>query len=79
MVRLLTNVAYRQFNFGSPWNVPAGHGSANVDHVIAKYEKEAFEDNERKMQQVRENKVPAEQPLTDKLVKVEGTASPPGF
>lgn len=33
--------------------------------LIAKYEKEAYEQNEQKLQQVRENKVPAEQPVKD--------------
>jgi len=58
-----------QLNQGSPWNVPAGHGSANIDQVIEKYRKEAFEENERRLQQLRENKVPAEQPL-DPLTKI---------
>ncbi|KAM0718741.1 hypothetical protein Q7P37_005812 [Cladosporium fusiforme] len=53
------------FNVSSPWNVPAGQGGANLDHLIAKYEKEAFEQNERKLQEVRENRVPREQPLGD--------------
>ncbi|KAK4507224.1 hypothetical protein PRZ48_000959 [Zasmidium cellare] len=48
------------FNTGSPFNVPAGHGSANLDHLIAKYEKEAYEENERKLKQLRENNVPVE-------------------
>ncbi|KAF2173208.1 hypothetical protein M409DRAFT_62782 [Zasmidium cellare ATCC 36951] len=48
------------FNTGSPWNVPAGHGSANLDHLIAKYEKEAYEENDRKLKQLRDNNVPAE-------------------
>lgn len=59
---------YRQFNVGAPWNVPAGHGSANIDAVIAKYEKEAYEENERKLKQLRENKVPCEQPF-ERLTK----------
>jgi hypothetical protein len=42
--------------------VPAGHGSANIDALIAKYEKESYEENEKKLQQVRDNKVPVEQP-----------------
>ena len=50
-----------------------------MDHVIAKYEKEAYEENAKKLQQVRDNQVPAEQELGEKLVKVEGAASPPGF
>lgn len=45
--------------------MPAGHGGANLDHLIAKYEKEAFEQNERKLQEVRENRVPREKPVSD--------------
>ncbi|EME48590.1 hypothetical protein DOTSEDRAFT_67586 [Dothistroma septosporum NZE10] len=52
-----------QLNVGSPWNVPAGHGSANIDELIKKYETENFAANEEKLQQLRENKVPAEQPF----------------
>ena len=59
----------RQFNHGSPWNVPAGQGSANIDKVIAKYEQEAFSENEKKVQQLKENNVPAEQPF-EPLVKL---------
>lgn len=59
----VTNIPPRIFNVSSPWNVPAGHGGANLDHLIAKYEKEAFEQNERKLQEVKENRVPREQPL----------------
>lgn len=53
----------RQFNHGSPWNVGAGHGSINLEKVIEKYEKEAQEEQTKRLQQVRENKVPAEQPV----------------
>ncbi|EMC93245.1 hypothetical protein BAUCODRAFT_125121 [Baudoinia panamericana UAMH 10762] len=62
-----------QLNTGAPWNVPAGH-YANMDTVIAKYEKESFEAQERKLQQIRENNVPCEQPMPT-LVK---TSSPAG-
>ena len=58
----------RQFNAGSPWNVSAGQGGGNIDAVIAKYEQEAFADNERKLQQIRDNNVPAEKPV-QRLVK----------
>lgn len=54
----------RQFNTGSPWNVPAGQGSINIDQVIEKYQNEANEVQERKLQQLRDNNVPAEQPYT---------------
>lgn len=52
----------RQFNGGSPWNVPAGQGSVNIDQVIEKYQKAADEAQEKKLQQIRENKIPIEQP-----------------
>jgi hypothetical protein len=60
---LLITLFRRQFNGGSPWNVPAGHGSANVDAVIEKYRKEAYEQNELRLQQMRDNQIPAEQPV----------------
>ena len=67
---------YRQFNTGSPWNVPAGNGSANIDRVIAKYEQESFVENEKKLQQLKENNVPCEQPF-EPLSKAP-PAPPPG-
>ena len=33
-----------------------------MDHVIARYEKEAFEEQAKKLQQLKDNTVPAEQP-----------------
>ena len=56
-------LAHRIVNGGSPWNVPAGHGSANIDGLIAKYQKESFAQNEEKLAQVAENRVPREQPV----------------
>jgi hypothetical protein len=53
---------FRAMNASSPYNVPAGHGSANMDQLIAKYQKQAFEENEKKHQQLKDNKVPVEQP-----------------
>ena len=53
----------RSFNTGSPWNVPAGHGNINLDEVIAKYEKEAYEEQEKRLQQLKENNVPVEKPV----------------
>lgn len=41
--------------------MPAGHG-ANIDHAIAKYQKEAYEDQERKLKALRENNIPDEKP-----------------
>nr|OQO20533.1 hypothetical protein B0A51_11507 [Rachicladosporium sp. CCFEE 5018] len=53
------------FNTGSPYNVPAGHGSANIDQLIAKYQKESNEAQEEKLEQLRSNRVPREQPVKD--------------
>lgn len=55
----------RQFNHGSPWNVPAGQGSVNLDVLIAKYEKEAYEAQAEKLKQLKENRLPAEQDVPD--------------
>lgn len=60
---MLTDHRNRQLNVGSPWNVPAGHGFANMDELIKKYETENFAENEKKLQQLRDNKVPVEQPF----------------
>jgi len=57
-----TDLATRILNTGSPYNVPAGHGGADLSTLIAKYEKESYEQNEKLMQQLKENKVPVEQP-----------------
>lgn len=46
----------RTFNTGSPWNVPAGH-YANIDRLVEHYRKECFEDNERKLADLREGRV----------------------
>lgn len=43
--------------------MPAGHGSANLDNLIAKYEKEAYEENAKKLQQLKDNNVPVEKPF----------------
>lgn len=38
-----------------------------MDHAIAKYEKENFAENEKKLQQLRDNDVPAEKPYTGRI------------
>lgn len=63
VVESILTMVSRIVNTGSPWNVPAGHGSANIDGLIAKYQKEAFARNEEKLAQVQENRVPREQPM----------------
>lgn len=71
---MLTSMCNRQLNGGSPWNVPAGSGYTNIDHVVEKYQKEANEAQERKLQQLRENKVPAEQPLEPLVKQTAGSS-----
>lgn len=52
-------------NVGSPYNVPAG-SQVNMDKVIAKYKRLAYEDNERKLAAIRDNTVRSEQPFEGK-------------
>ena len=54
--------AARIMNQGSPYNVPAGSQNS-MEKVIAKYRKEAAEDNERKLEASRNNTVVGEQPF----------------
>lgn len=49
-------------NQASPWNVPAGHGT-NIDAMIAHYQKKNFEENEKKLQALRDGTLKAEQPV----------------
>ncbi|KAF2831760.1 hypothetical protein CC86DRAFT_342781 [Ophiobolus disseminans] len=49
-------------NVGSPYNVPAG-SQVSMEKVIEKYKKIAYEDNERKLEALRENKIKSEQPF----------------
>ncbi len=44
----------RIFNTGSPYNVPAGQGSANLDKLIAHYERKNAEEENRKVRIMRE-------------------------
>ncbi|KAJ9669316.1 hypothetical protein H2201_000668 [Coniosporium apollinis] len=48
------------FNTGSPWNIQAGQ-AANMDKLIAHYEKQSFEAQEKQMKDLREGKLLAEQ------------------
>ncbi|KAJ4345382.1 uncharacterized protein N0V89_011512 [Didymosphaeria variabile] len=48
-------------NQGSPFNVPAGQVN-NMEKVIEKFKKEANEDNERKLQALRDDNIKSEQP-----------------
>ena len=49
-------------NVGSPFNVPAG-SQVSMEKVIEKYKKLANEDNERKLEALRNNQISSEQPL----------------
>lgn len=51
-------------NVGSPYNVPAG-SQVQLEQVIEKYKKIAYEDNERKLEALRNNEIKAEQPLLE--------------
>jgi hypothetical protein len=51
-----------QFNVGSPYNVSAG-SQVDLTKVIQKYQREANEENERKLQQLRDGTLPIEQPF----------------
>ncbi|KAF1842756.1 uncharacterized protein K460DRAFT_387050 [Cucurbitaria berberidis CBS 394.84] len=52
-------------NVGSPYNVPAG-SQVPMDQVIAKYKKLAYEENERKLEVLRNNEIKSEQPFEGK-------------
>lgn len=49
-------------NVGSPYNVPAG-SQVSMDKVIEKYKRIANEDNEAKLEALRNNQIKSEQPL----------------
>jgi hypothetical protein len=52
-------------NVGSPYNVPAG-SQVSMEKVIAKYKRINNEENERKLENLRNNKIPSEQPFEGK-------------
>lgn len=47
----------------------------NIDQVIEKYEKEAQELQEKKLQQLRENNVPAEKPVEPLVRRAPGPSN----
>lgn len=49
-------------NVGSPYNVPAG-SQVSMEKVIEKYKRIAYEENEAKLEALRNNQVKSEQPL----------------
>jgi hypothetical protein len=58
-------------NAGSPYNVQAG-SQVNMDKVIEKFKKEAYEDNERKLEALRDGTISSEQPLESKVTRYRG-------
>lgn len=50
-------------NNGSPYNVPAG-SQVQLEQVIEKYKKISYEENERKLEELRNNQIKSEQPNT---------------
>lgn len=62
------NISCRLMNVGSPYNVPAG-SQVSMEKVIEKYKKIAYEENERKLEALRTNQVPSEQPLKPRILK----------
>lgn len=52
----------RLMNVGSPFNVPAG-SQVSMEKVIEKYKKIAYEDNERKLEALKNNEMKSEQPF----------------
>ncbi|KAJ5059286.1 hypothetical protein J3E72DRAFT_219040 [Bipolaris maydis] len=52
-------------NVGSPYNVPAG-SQVQMDKVIEKYKKLAYEENERKLEKLRNNDISSEKPFEGK-------------
>lgn len=71
---MLTEGHRRQFNAGSPFNVPAGSGYTNIEQVVEKYRKEANEAQEQKAQQLKKNQVPREQPLEPLVKQTAGSS-----
>ncbi|KAF2133043.1 hypothetical protein P153DRAFT_284319 [Dothidotthia symphoricarpi CBS 119687] len=55
-------------NVGSPYNVPAG-SQVQMDKVIEKYKKLAYEENERKLEALRNNEIKSEQPFKKNYIR----------
>ena len=61
-------------NVGSPYNVPAG-SQVSMEKVIEKYKKIAYEDNERKLEALRNNEIKSEQPFEKNYMRKSPAAS----
>jgi hypothetical protein len=57
--------SYRIMNAGSPYNVPAG-SQVSMEKVIEKYRKINNDENERKLENLRNNRISSEQPFESK-------------
>lgn len=49
----LTYNANRAINGGSPYNVPAGHGSANLEHLVAMYKEKFHKEEAEKIEKLK--------------------------
>ena len=54
--------SHRIMNAGSPYNVPAG-SQVSMEKVIEKYRKINNDENERKLENLRNNRISSEQPF----------------
>lgn len=55
-------------NNGSPYNVPAG-SQVQMETVIEKYKKLAYEDNERKLEALANDEIKGEQPFSKNFLR----------
>jgi len=45
--------SYRAINGGSPYNVPAGHGSANLEHLVTFYKDKFIKEESEKIEKLK--------------------------
>ena len=45
--------SHRAINGGSPYNVPAGHGSMNLEKVVAKYQQDFHNEEAAKLERLK--------------------------
>jgi len=45
--------SYRAINGGSPYNVPAGHGSANLEHLVTFYKDKFIKEEREKIEKLK--------------------------
>lgn len=61
-IQIMQLTRHRIMNVGSPYNVMAG-SQVNMEKVIQKFKKEAYEAEERKHEALRNNQIRSEQPI----------------